>query len=211
MKPSSSSECPGSGVLRTPLHAQPTSGTLRLWRLPAQSTGESREEVGERVGWLLRIWPQEWSRVWVPGGVQFSANVSRCRKGVDIPLLNVRATPVGEFQQLQCEKRTVGGQVKSGVEIAQKVSVLAPVGPLQTSLVLEALCVGEPSSANNARRQTGQLEAHLLAIQIHTCSSLERQCRRLVLLCQSQSRRRRGHRARRRERGHVASGAKLRR
>ena len=64
---------------------------------------------------LLRIWPQEWSRVWVPGGVQFDANVSRCRKGEDISLLNagalvLRPTPVGEVQHLECDKRAVSGK-----------------------------------------------------------------------------------------------------
>ena len=48
-----------------------------------------------------------------------------------------------------------------------------------------------------------------MATQIHTCGSLGRQChrRRQVLLCQSQSRRGCGRRARRRERGRVLSGA----
>ena len=48
-----------------------------------------------------------------------------------------------------------------------------------------------------------------MATQIHTRSSSGRQCRRLVLLCQSQSRRGRGRRARRREQGHVLRGAEL--
>ena len=117
-------------------------GCVKRWHVvrlaPAQSIGESREKVGKRTGRLprlLRIWPQGWSLVWVPGGVQFNANVSRCRKGEDISLLNVgalglRPTPVGEVQQLQCEKRVVGPQINRGVEIAQEVSALAPVGPL---------------------------------------------------------------------------------
>ena len=157
MKPSSSSECPACGVLRTPLRAQPKSGTLRFWRLPAQSTGESREEVVERVGWLLRIWPQEQSRVSAPGGVQFNAHVSHCRKGVDITLLNVgalglRPTPVGEVQRLQCEKRTVGRQVNRGVEITQKESALAPV----VCSAVWSGCAETPQKDVILQRQKGQ-------------------------------------------------------
>ena len=68
--------------------------------------------------------------------MQFNANASRCRNGVDIRLVNVgalglRLTPVGGVQQLQCEKRAVKRQVNHGVEITQEVSALAPVGPLE--------------------------------------------------------------------------------
>ena len=103
---------PECGILRPPLHAQlgPCAEVARCEVAPTQSSGKSRERVGERAGRLPRVWKLEWSQVWLPGGVQFDADVSRCREGVDIPLLNVRALglrqpPVGQVQQLPCEKR----------------------------------------------------------------------------------------------------------
>ena len=86
---------------------------------PAQSSGKSCEKVSERAGQLPRVWKLEWSEVWVPGGVQFNANTSRCRKGF-------RQPPVGQVQQLQSEKRAVERQVGRSIEI----TALARVGPL---------------------------------------------------------------------------------
>ena len=68
--------------------------------------------------------------------MQFSANVSRCREGEDIPLLNVwalglRPTPLSQVEQLQSVKRAVGRQVSRGVEVTQEVSTFAPVGTLE--------------------------------------------------------------------------------
>ena len=77
---------------------------------PAQSSGKSREKVSEKAGRLPRVWKLECSRVWVPGGVQFNANIRRCRKGVDISLLNSDSDHprVGQVQQLQSEKAGSG-------------------------------------------------------------------------------------------------------
>ena len=79
---------------------------------PAQNSGKSREKVSKGAGRLPRVWKLEWSRVWVPGGVQHNANISRCRQGVDVALLNVgalglRPPPAGQVQQLQSEERAV--------------------------------------------------------------------------------------------------------
>ena len=95
-------------------HFMHSLGRVQRWHVarlaPTQSSGKSRERVGERAGRLPRVWKLEWSRVWLPGGVQVNADVSRCREGVDISLLNVRALglrppPVGQVHQLPCEKR----------------------------------------------------------------------------------------------------------
>ena len=59
----------------------------------------------------------------VPGGVQSNANISRCRKGVDISLLLV-----GPSDSDHHLKRAVERQVGSSVEITQEVSALASVG-----------------------------------------------------------------------------------
>ena len=80
------------------------------------------------------VWKLKWSRVRVPGGVQFNANVSRCSKEVDIALLNVGTTsfrppPVGQVQQLLRAEGAVERQVGRSGEVAQEVSALAPVGP----------------------------------------------------------------------------------
>ena len=87
-------------------------------------------------GRLPRVWKLKWGRIRIPCGGQCSALLSRCRKEVDITLLNVgalsfRPPPVGQVQHLLREARTVGRQVGSSGEVAQEVSTLAPVGPLQ--------------------------------------------------------------------------------
>ena len=77
---------------------------------PAQSSGKSREKVGERAG-------------------RRSGPVSRGRKEVDITVINVRVfsfrpPPVGQVKQLMREERTVERQVSSSGEVAQEVSTL---------------------------------------------------------------------------------------
>ena len=57
-------------------------------------------------------------------------------RGIDITLLNVEAPsfrppPVGQVEQLLREERTVARQVGSGGDVAQEVSTVAPVQPLQ--------------------------------------------------------------------------------
>ena len=82
--PTHSSLNPECGILRSPLHAQPEprcrGGTLRGWRLPRAAA--SAVTASERAGRLPRVWKLKWSRE--PGGVQFNANISRCRQGVGI-------------------------------------------------------------------------------------------------------------------------------
>ena len=69
--------------------------------------------------------------------MQFYANTSRWRKGIDISLHNVGALgfrpppPVGQVQQLESEKLAVERQVGSSVEVTQEVSAFASVGPLK--------------------------------------------------------------------------------
>ena len=95
----------------------------------------SREKVSKGAGRLQGVWKLTWGRARVPGGVQFNANTSRCRQGIDITLINVgalsfRPPPVGQVQQLLREERTVVRQISSSGEVAQEVSALAPVEPL---------------------------------------------------------------------------------
>ena len=102
----------------------------------AEDPQHSRKSGSQRDAPSLPVWKLEWSRVWVPGGMEFNATKSRCRKGVDIPLLNVgafgfRPPPVGQVQQLQSEKRSMARHVGGSVEITQEVSALASVGPLK--------------------------------------------------------------------------------
>ena len=85
---------------------------------PAQNSGKSCEKVSERAGRPPRVWKLEWSRFRVPGGVQFNADVSPCRQGIDITLLNVGALgfpppPVSQVQQLLTEERAAARQVGS--------------------------------------------------------------------------------------------------
>ena len=87
-------------------------------------------------GRLLEIWKLKWGQVRVSGGVQFNAEKSRCRQGIDITLIDVgalsfRPPPAGQVQQLLREERAVGRQMGSGREVTQEVSALASVGPLK--------------------------------------------------------------------------------
>ena len=51
---------------------------------PVERSSESREKVREGAGRLPGIWKLKRGRIRVPCGVQFNANVRRCRKGTDI-------------------------------------------------------------------------------------------------------------------------------
>ena len=106
---------------------------------PAQNSGKSREKVDEGAGRLLTVWKLEWSRIRVPGGVQFDASVNRCRKGVDITHLNVgalsfRPPPVGQVQQLLREERAVERQVCSTI-FAKMITVLTRYRPIVLELI----------------------------------------------------------------------------
>ena len=102
---------------------------------PAQNSSESREKISEGAGRLSGIWKLKWDRDRVSGGVQFNADFSRCRQGIDITLIDVGTLsftppPVGQVQQLLREERTAGRQIGSGGEVAQEVSTPAAVEPL---------------------------------------------------------------------------------
>ena len=51
---------------------------------PVENGSDSRKKVGEGAGLLPGIWKLKWGRIRAPCGVQFDANVRRCRKGADI-------------------------------------------------------------------------------------------------------------------------------
>ena len=213
--PTRSSLLPGCGTLRPQLHAQPEPcAEEEVARLaPAQNSGKNREKVSERAGQLPRVWKLEWSRIWVRGGVQFNANFSRPSSmsgpsGSDHHLYQV--------QQLQNEERAVGWQVGSCVEealwgpaalrdTAERRRPPSPEGQALVALrprsarscsrgggcrrrTLNCDVVSLLSTTNDTPTRSGANQAikDLMATQIHTCSSQGRQCRRRVLLCQSQ-------------------------
>ena len=72
--------------------ARSATNVVRL--TPAKKSSESREKVGEVAGLLPGIWELTWSRFRVSCGVQFNADVSRCRKGIDIVDVDVGALSI---------------------------------------------------------------------------------------------------------------------
>ena len=80
---------PGCDILRPQLHAQSGPTAVRL--APATNGSESREKVGEGAGRLPGIWKLKFNQVRVSCGVQFNAEISRCRKGIDIVDVDVGA------------------------------------------------------------------------------------------------------------------------
>ena len=61
---------------------------------PGEMISESRKKGGQGAGWLPEVWKLKWGRIRIPCGMQFDANASRCREGVDIVDVDVRVFPL---------------------------------------------------------------------------------------------------------------------
>ena len=135
---------------------------------PTQNSIVSGEKVGEGAGRLLEIWNLKWGRIRVPGGVQFNADVSRCRQGINVTLIDV-----GALSFRPPSERTARRQIGSSSEVAQEVSALAPAGPLQQ-------CGRAPLQDVILHRHKGQALVALRPLCPRNCSR-GGDCRRGVL------------------------------
>ena len=104
-------------------------------RAPGEESGDSCEKVGQRAGWLQRVWELEWGRIWIPRGMQLDVNVDCGCEVEDIVDVNVGICslcppPVSQVQKLLGEERNVRRQASCSGKIPQKESALASTVPL---------------------------------------------------------------------------------